>query len=353
MTALFIAILAGWFTFGGSELAEAKGNKPTAAEMEQAEGLTVAGWELWNQREFSAAAGKFEAAVQLDPEAANAWNGLGWSRFSGGESEQAVAAFEKCVALQPKHPAALNGLGQIYLMWKQYAEAEKYLLLAAPQASAAWYGLARLYLLEEKFSEAKPWIEKIIAQNPDDESIQRMAKAVKAGKLDDELRRIIEPPGKPKSISADATRGWAMFQQGKMRTAERLFRRALEADEENLSALNGLAFCLLNQGNHEQAQPLFEKYLAKEKDSPGPMNGLARCLKASGKVDEAVKLWERMAKLYPGPNAAAVGLATTYLERKEYAKAAKHYEELVASAPDDANFRRGLESAKKGLAAGE
>jgi pentatricopeptide repeat protein len=111
-----------------------------------------------------------------------------------------------------------------------------------------------------------------------------------------------------------------------------------------------LAFCLLTQGNHEQAQPLFEKYLAKEKDAAGPMNGLARCLKASGKVDEAVELWERMAKLYPGPNAAAVGLAMTYLERKQYAKAAKHFKELVKANPDSDAFQRGLKSAEKGLA---
>jgi tetratricopeptide (TPR) repeat protein len=353
MTVLFIAILMGWFTFGAPNLAEAQGGKPTLEEMEQAEEISAAGWQLLQQRKLHAAAEKFEAAMKLDPEATNAWNGLGWSRFNSGDSEQAVAAFEKCVALQPRHPGALNGLGQVYLSWKQYPEAEKYLLLAAPQASAAWYGLARLYLLEEKFSDAKPWIEKIVAQNPDDLGVQKMAKAVEVGKLDEELRRLIEPPGKPKNVSADAIRGWAMFQQGKMRLAERLFRRAVEADGENLSALNGLAFCLLNQGNHEQAQPLFEKCLAKEKDAAGPMNGLARCLKASGKVDEAVELWQRMAKLYPGPNAAAVGLATTYLERKQYANAAEHFKELVKANPDNGVFQRGLNNAEKGLAAND
>jgi|GEM_PF-5979234 len=335
------------------KLAAPDTNQRADLRTENADTLAAAGWQLWQQRNFSAATGKFEAAVRLDPQAANAWNGLGWSRFNGGESEQAVAAFEKCVALQPRHPAALNGLGQIYLMWKQYAEAEKYLLLAAPQAPAAWYGLARLYLLEEKFSEAKPWIEKIVAQNPGDKNVQRMANAAAARKLDEELRRLIEPPGKPRANSADATRGWAMFQQGKMRTAERLFRRALKADAENLSALNGLAFCLLNQGKHEQAQPLFEKYLAKEKDAPGPMNGLARCLKANGKVDEAIAIWERMIDSSPGPNAATTGLAQTYLERKQYAKAARHFQELVDADPDNTFFRRGLENAERGLAENE
>lgn len=330
------------------------GGQPSGqAATARAEVLATEGWQLWQNRQFAAAADKFEDAVKLDPQAADAWNGLGWSRFNGGESEQALAAFEKCVALQPRHPAGLNGLGQLYLSWKQYAEAEKYLLLAAPQAPAAAYGLARLYLLQEKFSEAKPWVEKLAAQTPADENIKRMLKSVKEGKLDEALRRALEPPGKPKTDSADAARGWTMFRQGRMRTAERLFRRAVEADGENLSALNGLAFCLLNQGNHEQAQPLFEKCLAMEEDAAGPMNGLARCLKASGKVDEAIKLWERMVELYPGPNAAAAGLARTYLEQKEYAKSIKYFEVLVEANPGNEQYQNGLKNARAGLAAAQ
>ncbi len=353
MFALLLVILFGGFALSLPDAADGKETLSTVEAVERAETLAAEGWQLWQQQKMVAAEKKFEASVKLDPQAANAWNGLGWSRFNSGESEQAVAAFEKCVALQPRHPVALNGLGQVYLMWKDYDEAEKYLLLAAPQASAAWHGLARLYLLQEKFSEAKPWIEKLAAQNPGDESVQRMLQAVVAGKLDDDLRRMIEPPGRPMAGSADVARGWAMFQQGNMRSAERLFRRALNADAENLSALNGLAFCLLNQGNHEQAQTLFEKYLAKEKDAPGPMNGLARCLKASGKVDEAIAIWERMIESSPGPNAATTGLAQTYLERKQYGKAARYFQELVDADPDNAFFRRGLENAEKGLAANE
>ena len=78
------------------------------------------------------------------------------------------------------------------------------------------------------------------------------------------------------------------------------------------------------------------------------MNGLARCLKEEGKVDEAIALWEKMYEKHPGPNAAAVGLAMTYLERKEFEKAQKYFEELVKAMPDNEEFKKGLEAAKKG-----
>jgi len=318
--------------------------------VEDADALTAEGWKLWQERNMVAAEEKFSEAVKLDPDATDAWNGLGWSRFNGGQSERAVEAFGKCVALEPKHPAALNGLGQVYLMWKDYDRAEKYLLLAAPQAPAAHYGLAKVYLLQEKFKKARPWAEKIAASNPKDVGSQQMLAAAKAGKLDDELRKLIEPLGKPKLHSADAAHGWQMFQSGRMRTAERLFRRVLENDKENLSATNGLAFCLLNQGKHEQAKPLFEQCLSLEKDAGGPMNGLARCLKAEGKVDEAIALWETMTEKSSGPAAATTGLAQAYLERKEYAKSVKYYKILVDSAPNNKAFQRGLANAEKGLA---
>jgi cytochrome c-type biogenesis protein CcmH/NrfG len=83
------------------------------------------------------------------------------------------------------------------------------------------------------------------------------------------------------------------------------------------------------------------------------MNGLARCLKSEGKVAEAVALWEKMYKLYPGPNAAAVGLAQTYVEQKEYAKALPYFEELVKAMPDNEEFNKGLEAAKQGADKGE
>jgi hypothetical protein len=57
-----------------------------------------------------------------------------------------------------------------------------------------------------------------------------------------------------------------------------------------------------------------------------------------------------MHEKYPGPNAAAVGLATTYLERKEFSKAEPFFTELVKAQPDSEEFKKGLEAAQKGAA---
>ena len=172
MGTIIVAALAGWLTLFAPPPAEGPAAKTVAkskkaplsedARIERGEELSKQAGALWQQGKFKEAAKKFEQAVEFDPDAANSWNGLGWARFNGGDSEAAVEAFEKCVTLEPEHPAALNGLGQIYLSWREYPKAEKYLLKAAANAPAAWFGLARLYLLTGKFDEAQTWINKAL-----------------------------------------------------------------------------------------------------------------------------------------------------------------------------------------------
>lgn len=195
MCAFIVALLLGWFTLGGVQLAEAA--RPSREAQQQAEGLSAEGWELWQKRQLADAAKKFEEAVELDPTNANAWNGLGWALFNGGQGNRALEAFEKCVKLVPKHPAGLNGLGQVYLSQGDLQQAEKYLKKAAPQAPAAWYGLARINLLRGNFKEAKIWAEKIVQGGGADPVAKQMLVAAVAEELDDELRQMIEPVSAP------------------------------------------------------------------------------------------------------------------------------------------------------------
>jgi Flp pilus assembly protein TadD len=369
MGTTLIAVLAGWLVLGeppdsagsadtsATRPARASRSKPLDedARIEEAEELATQGWQLWREQNIREAAAVFERAVELDAENANIWNGLGWARFGGGDAEAAASAFEKAVELEPSHPAALNGLGQVYFNWAEFEKAEKFLAKAAPKAPATYFSLARLNLLTEDYDNAVTWTRKALRQQPGDETLKAMLAAARKKELPSELRKQIEPPGRPESPSAAqaAAEGWQQFNTGKFRSAERNFRRALAKDPENLAAMNGLAFILLNSGKSAQAKEYFEKCLKLEPDAAGPMNGLARCLKEEGKIDEAIAIWEKMLEKYPGPNAAAVGLAQTYLEQKEYDKALKHFEELVKAMPDNEEFREGLEAAKQGAAQAE
>jgi serine/threonine protein kinase/Tfp pilus assembly protein PilF len=155
--------------------------------------LKAAGWWLWRAHELDKAAAKFNQAIELAPDDADAWNGLGWATFNAGRSQEAEKAFQKAISLEPGQPGALNGLGQIYLAQGKYDEVEKYLLKAAPQAPAAWFGLARLYLLQGKFAQAEEWAQKVMDSGLGDEIANKMLQAAKDKRLNEGLRIVIEP----------------------------------------------------------------------------------------------------------------------------------------------------------------
>ena len=175
----------------------------SSADVNEAQQLSKEGWQLWQKQQFADAEEKFTESVELNPKDADAWNGLGWTQFNGGHSTEAIKAFEQCVKLKPKHPAGLNGLGQIYLMWGDLSQAEKYLKKAAPNAPAAWYGLARLYLIKGDFKKAKPWVERL-AEDPNNAEAKQMREAVKNEKLPEDLRIMLEPAGKPKDVDTES-----------------------------------------------------------------------------------------------------------------------------------------------------
>jgi tetratricopeptide (TPR) repeat protein/tRNA A-37 threonylcarbamoyl transferase component Bud32 len=347
--------LSGWVWLSYRPPAAAtEAARPLSDEerIERGEALSVEGYALWRQQKLSDAIDKFEQAVALDPQSANAWNGLGWARFNSGQTETAVEAFEKAVKLERNHPAALNGLGQAYFYYGELEKAEPYLLKAAPQAPIAAYGLGKLYLLQGKFDDAAKWLPKAMASDqPNDPLLQQMIAAAKSKELPDELRQRLEPQGKRETGDgpAAAAEGWQRFNEGKLRLAEISFRRALAKQPDNPQALNGLGFCLLASGNWADGKPLFEKCLSLAPNEIGAKNGLARCLKAEGKVDNAIAMWKEIHAKYPG-TAATGELATTYLERGEYEKAVPLYEQLVAAMPDNAQLREGLKAAHQGAA---
>ena len=357
MGTTLVIVLAGWLTLAAQTAPDSSAARPAGipldedARIERAEEIAAEGWRLWHDRKFREAATKFDEAAKLDGENANVWNGLGWARFNGGNAKDAVPAFEKCVELEPEHPAGLNGLGQVYLNWGDFEKAQKYLTKAAPKAPAAQFGLARLYLLSGKYDAAQRWIRRAQRQDPNDPTLKAMLAAARRKELPEELKQQLQPAGKPENEAAaqSAADGWRQFNEGKFRSAERSFRRALAKDPENVEAMNGLAFILLNSGKVAAAKEYFQRCLKHEPEHPGVMNGLARCLKLEGKVDEAIALWEKMYKKYPQPNSAAVGLATTYLEQKKFEKAVPFFQTLVKAMPDNEEFKRGLEAAKKGI----
>jgi Flp pilus assembly protein TadD len=154
--------------------------------------LEQEGWKLFTAQKFDLADAKFTAAIQLNPDIADAWNGLGWCQFNEGLLDNAEISLNKCLAIDPQHSAAFNGLGWIYFNRQKLDQAETYFLKAAPRAEASWWGLTKISLLQSKWDDAAKYASQIIKAGQISDAAMKDAKAMlKAAQdrnLPDDLR---------------------------------------------------------------------------------------------------------------------------------------------------------------------
>jgi|GEM_PF-1079640 len=155
------------------------------ADKRDAETLAAEGWRLWGQRQLVEAEAKFKAAVEKDPTASNAWNGLGWSQLNQGKRHNAKQAFNKAVELEPSHPAALNGLGWIAKGEGNTDEAIAHwnkAIKATPNTTAALNGLATTYAELGKYDEAIKIYEKWIRIEPNNSELKKKRKEAESAR---------------------------------------------------------------------------------------------------------------------------------------------------------------------------
>jgi tetratricopeptide (TPR) repeat protein len=74
---------------------------------------------------YGSALEKFQQAVQLNPDMAEAWNYVGYTNRKLGHYDEALAAYEKALALKPGYPDALEYRGEAYLALSRIPDAKQ------------------------------------------------------------------------------------------------------------------------------------------------------------------------------------------------------------------------------------
>ena len=317
-----------------------------ASEPEQARLLLEEGRQLLaEEREDrdDEALAKFQAAVRIAPDLADAWADLGTCQLRNYQSELAERAYRRALAIEPGNQRALHGLGNLYLRRGEHRKAEEVWARGGLDRQ-----LARLYLLEGRFREAQARLASLLAQSPDDEILYRMAEAARSQSLDPDLRCLLEP--EPTGLSSWAELGWRLAKQKRYGAASTVFGRALAEVPNDVNALSGMGTSLLALHRSAEAKPYFEQALTIDNDHVRSLNGLAYCLKDEGRTGEAIALWERLSQLYPyGRYGTPEGLAWTYYEIRDYRQAALYFARLVKRYPTDSRMLDALNVAVQNI----
>lgn len=120
---------------GRFRLAEYEVRKLMEAGAQSAQLLAFMGYAAWAQGRADEAIASYGKAVALDPENANALNGLGYAlACEGREPAKALTCCRKAVDKKPDNPAYLDSLGWAYYRLGYFEEARDYLGRALARA---------------------------------------------------------------------------------------------------------------------------------------------------------------------------------------------------------------------------
>ena len=135
------------------------------------------------------------------------------------------------------------------------------------------------------------------------------------------------------------------FSQGKLDQAEASYRAAYERDPKDDDIRAHLGNCLVRRGKPQEALPLLESVCAQnpKHDYGYTLMTLAETQAATGRIDQALATWRQVLSLYGYPR-ARVQYANLLIQKKEYAEAREHLEEVINDAPYATQFQRKREA---------
>jgi|GEM_PF-1597008 len=150
-----------------------------------------------------------------------------------------------------------------------------------------------------------------------------------------------EPQGNPKSIEFNE-RGVAAVGGRDTRAAEDLFRKAVEADSKNISAVFNLSGMLLTNQKEAQAISLLESYTRDFATDAGLWARLGDAYFSTKKTTEAQRAYERAWKIDPSTPTVSAKLATIYTLSNQLSKAEKTLLDAVDQSPRDVQLLSNL-----------
>lgn len=254
-----------------------------------------------------------------------------------GKTTTAAEHWRRCLQLDSQAAFAYEGLGRIAGMKGEYEEAaslfRKALALAPKSSGAAWLSetacqLAEMLTKLSKIEEATAVLEESIRVNPESATSHRLL-------------------------------GQLLLQSKEYEKARECFEQSIRIEPSSSLAHFGLANALRRMGNREESSQYMEKFKklrAKESNArtgtrsvdqePKVMaRTVAMTLTHAGQIyhkhrdmQEAQRHWRRAAMLNQGNTACRSFLAALYVETNQTAKALETYKQLIAIEPANPMF---------------
>ncbi len=326
---------------------------------------TTHAFQLFQQKQYAAAAKEAKAIATNDPGNAEAWKLAGFSEFYLKQYDDASEDLQKALELQRKtdqeDPHTVDALAESYTLAEKFDRALPLLVKvttrpgATPDAQFLYYrGLAEFKT--GKVEDAERTFNAAVKANPKDApSLLYLGQIAMSKKdLDTAIATLNRATASdPRLASAwylltsaylrratsstDETKAGADY-LGAIRTGEALTR--LRSDED---ALGLYARALIGAQQYARAATVLERAAAADSASGITLYLLGLSYSRANNFPKAIAALERAVAKTPNDVNSYRELGYDYEKTKQYPKAFATYQKALAIAPDDADFKEGLE----------
>lgn len=314
--------------------------RPLLAEApDDIELLALAGEASLLQRQFSAAAGYFEKASALKPEAPMLHTGLALSRMGSGDNARAVAELERAASLE-KDPGR-NGvlLVMTYLRANMPDKALKLVLEMEKQGDNPLIQNLKggIYMARQDLPAARASFDKALALDPAYlpalSNLQQLDR-VERKTADTEKRYLAALAKSPSNGALMEALAQLSMAANNPAAAIAWIERAGAAQPDALPLALRTGMLYLRAGQAGKALVLAQKLQAAHPASADALALLGQASVASRQFGPAAEAYARMALLAPGSGTPHLHLANVHIRQKQYSAAQAALTKALAIEPD-------------------
>jgi putative PEP-CTERM system TPR-repeat lipoprotein len=310
-----------------------------AEHADDAELLILAGEACMRTRQFARAAGYFEKASALRPNAAMLHTALAMSRLGNGETGRALAELERAVSLDLKAPRSGVLLVMSYLRAGAPDKALGAVLAMEKQGDSALLENLKggVYLARQDIRSARASFEKALALDPlTMPALDNLAQLDLLEKHPEQAQKryqaaLARAPGNISLIEALAR---LASSQGKTGEAIAWLERGCKENPEALGLALRLTEAYSRNGERQKALVLAQKLQASNPSNPDALAMLAQVYYANKNIGAATESLARLAALLPASAAPHMRLATLQLSMHDEAAAIASLKKALALDPD-------------------